>query len=135
LVTAAPQVAVTTAPQVAITTDQLVGKWGLASYRTNADRPRTEAAARAACSNPYVVTNGASGGVMMHLADQSVPQEVFLKPAPGGSVYIGPQGKPGDRVDRQIVSYQKGVMITQWVDPDAAKRYGTMIFVRCGAAG
>jgi hypothetical protein len=68
MVTAVPQVAVTTAPQVAITTNQLVGKWGLASYRTSADRTRTETAARAACSNPYVVTNGATGGVMMYVA-------------------------------------------------------------------
>jgi hypothetical protein len=48
---------------------------------------------------------------------------------------MSPQGKPGDRTDRQIVSYERGVMVTQWVDPDAAKRYGTMILVRCGAAG
>ncbi len=127
-----PTVAI--APQVAITTDELVGKWGLASYRADADQARTEVAARSACSNPYVITKGTTGGVMMHLADQAVPQEVFLKPASDGGVYLGPQGKPGDSHDRQIVSYDKGVMITKWLDPDVAKRYGTMIYVRCGAA-
>ena len=121
-------------PLVAITTDELVGKWGLASYRSEDDRARTEVAARSACSNPYVITKGATGGVMMHLADQTAPQEVFLKQASNGAVYIGPQGQPGDRGDRQVVSNDKGVIIVRWIDPDVAKRYGTMVFVHCGAA-
>ena len=122
------------APQVVVNSGDLIGKWGLASYRVDTDLPRTEKAARQACSNPYVVTKGATGGVMMYLADQSVPQEVFLKTASDGSVYIGPQGKPGDKSDRQVVSYDNGTMVTRWVNPDVAKRYGTMVFVRCAVA-
>ena len=119
---------------VAVTPADLVGKWGLASYRVDTDLDRTKAEARRACSNPYVVTAGVAGGVMMHLADQAAASEVFVKPASNGAVYIGPQGKPGDRRDRQVVSYGDGTMVTKWVDPDVATRYGTMVFVRCGTA-
>src|SRR5436305_10125955 len=48
--------------QVSITTDELVGNWGLASYRAEKDLARTRDEARRACSNPYVVTRGTTGG-------------------------------------------------------------------------
>src|SRR5690242_2881554 len=113
---------------IAITVDEIVGKWGLASYRDAKDLDRTTAEARKACANPYTVTKGPGGGVMMHLADQPVASEVVLKPAADGRVFLGPQGKPADKRDRLILSYENGVMVTQWVDPDAATRYGTMVF-------
>lgn len=121
------------APTVAIVTTDLLGKWGLASYRVDTDLERTKGEAKAACANPYVVTQGPSGGAMMYLADQSTASEVFLKSAPDGRVYIGPEGKPGDKRDRLVVSHQSGILVTQWVDPDAASRYGTLVFVRCTA--
>jgi hypothetical protein len=132
--TAPPSSSAPAIAPVSITADELVGKWGLASYRVETDLARTQEAARRACSNPYVVAKGTTGGVMMYLADQSVAQEVFLKSGADGRVYIGPQGKPGDRRDRQIISYRDGVVVTQWVDPTVATRYGTMVFVRCAAA-
>ncbi|WP_413990810.1 hypothetical protein ACMDCR_01465 [Labrys okinawensis] len=121
-------------PQFSITSDQLVGKWGLASYRAEQDRVRTQAQAKAACSNPYVIGKGANGGVMMHLADQATPQELFVKTASDGAVYIGPQGPAGDPHDRRVLSYDPTSFTALWVDPDAAKRYGTLLYVRCGAA-
>jgi hypothetical protein len=120
-------------PSVAIATDNLVGKWGIGSYREEKDFARTTAEAKSACSNPYVISKGSSGGVVMHLADQSAPSELFVKQAADGRVFVGPQGKPGDKLDRQVMSYENGVLITRWVDPDAATRYGTMILVRCTA--
>ena len=27
--------------------------------------------------------------------------------------------------------FQGGVLITEWLDPSARERYGTMLFVRC----
>ncbi len=51
--------------------DELVGKWGLASYQNPADRARTEKQAQAQCKQPYVIGAGGSGGVIMHLADQA----------------------------------------------------------------
>lgn len=128
------QRAAPTAPQFALTADDLVGKWGLASYRVDQDRARTEAAAKAACSNPYVIGKGPNGGAIMHLADQATPQELFVKTASDGAVYIGPQGQAGDTQDRHVLSYDTASLTAQWVNPDAAKRYGTLLYVRCGSA-
>ena len=33
--------------------------------------------------------------------------------------------------DREVVSVDSRVLITRFVDPDAAKRYGYMVYVRC----
>ncbi len=73
----------------------IVGRWGLAAYHKDEDRARTEVAAANQCKQPYVITLGPTGGVMMHLADQPQPQELRLKGAPGGKTYIGPEGGPG----------------------------------------
>ena len=125
--------AVPAAPAVPmITSDQLVGKWGLGSFRNEADLARTANEARRYCSNPYVITKGPNGGVMMYLADQTQPSEVFVKSA-GGRIYIGPPGPAGTVKDRQVTSFQNGVMVAAWVDPTVTARYGTMVFVRCDA--
>src|SRR5262249_19638232 len=52
----------------------IVGRWGLAAYHKEEDRARTEAAARGQCNQPYVITLGPSGGVMMHLRIRRRPQ-------------------------------------------------------------
>ena len=36
-----------------------------------------------------------------------------------------------DPQDREIISFDGRVMIARNVDPDAATRYGTEVFVRC----
>ncbi len=114
-----------------IRSDEIVGRWGLASYQNPADRVRTEAAARSQCKQPYVITTGPTGGVMMHLADEATPQELRLKGSPSGKNYIGPPGPvPGER-DREIVSFDGRVLVTRFVDKDAAVRYGNMVYVRC----
>ena len=115
----------------AIAPDLLVGKWGLASYHKEADRLRTETAARGQCNKPYVIGMGQSGGVLMHLADQPQAQEVFIKSTADGKTFLGPAGDAGGQLDREIVSFDNGVLVTRWVDPDSASRYGTMIFARC----
>ena len=56
--------------------DEIVGRWGLASFQNPNDRARTEAAAKGQCKQPYVIGAGQSGGVVMHLADQATPQEL-----------------------------------------------------------
>jgi hypothetical protein len=122
------------APEVPATirSDEIVGKWGLASYQNPADRVRTEKQALAQCKQPYVIGAGTSGGVVMHLADQATPQELRLKGSQGGKNYIGPAGPAGGEQDREIVSFDGRVLITRFVDPDAATRYGNMVYVRCG---
>jgi hypothetical protein len=115
-----------------IRSDEIVGRWGLASFQNPADRPRTEKAALAQCKQPYVIGAGQSGGVIMHLADQATPQELRLKGSQGGKNYIGPPGPAGGEQDREIVSFDGRVLITRFVDKDAATRYGNMVYVRCG---
>ncbi len=114
-----------------IRADEIVGKWGLASFQNPNDRARTEAAAKAQCKQPYVIGAGTSGGVIMHLADQATPQELRLKGSPGGKNYIGPSGPAGGEQDREIVSFDGRVLITRFIDKDAATRYGNMVYVRC----
>jgi hypothetical protein len=111
--------------------DELVGKWGLASYTKPDDRRRTEAAAKTQCRNPYVIGAGSNGGVVMHLADQATPEELRLKGSASGKNYIGPAGPPGGEQDREIVSFDGRVLVTRFIDRDAASRYGTMVYVRC----
>jgi len=111
----------------------LVGRWGYATYHKEADRTRTEAAARGQCGQPYVIGAGASGGVLMHLADEAQQQELQLKGGPGGKNYVGPTGPAGDMKDREIVSFDGRVLVLRWIDPEVAGRYGTGIYVRCAA--
>jgi len=114
-----------------IRADEIVGRWGLASFQNPADRARTEVAARGQCKQPYVIGAGSSGGVIMHLADQATPQELRLKGSPSGKNYIGPPGPAGGEQDREIVSFDGRVMVTRFIDKDAATRYGNMVYVRC----
>jgi hypothetical protein len=113
----------------------LVGKWGLASYHNEADKARTEKAAAAQCNKPFVIAKGAAGGVMMHVADQTEPQEVFVKKGTDGRNFLGPEGPPGVVGDNEIISFDKGILVTSWVDPEVAGRFGTMVYVRCKGKG
>jgi hypothetical protein len=114
----------------------IVGRWGLAAYHKDEDRPRIEVAAADQCKQPYVITLGPTGGVMMHLADQAKPEELRLKGAPGGKTYIGPEGDPpGSAQDREVVSFDGRVLILRWMDSEVQSRYGTMVYVRCGPEG
>ncbi len=114
----------------------IVGRWGLAAYHKVEDRPRTEAAAADQCKQPYIITLGTSGGVMMHLADQATPTELRLKGAPGGKTFIGPaDDPPGGQQDREVVSFDGRVLALRWVDSEVQGRYGTMVYVRCGPEG
>jgi hypothetical protein len=129
--TAAPEPGVAPEMPATIRADEIVGRWGLASFQNPNDRARTEAAARAQCKQPYVIGAGATGGVIMHLADQATPQELRLKGSPSGKNYIGPPGPAGSEQDREIVSFDGRVLITRFTDKDAATRYGNMVYVRC----
>jgi hypothetical protein len=128
---AAPEAAPAPEMPATIRADEIVGKWGLASFQNPNDRARTEAAAKAQCKQPYVIGAGTSGGVIMHLADQATPQELRLKGSPTGKNYIGPAGPAGGEQDREIVSFDGRVMITRFIEKDAATRYGNMVYVRC----
>lgn len=128
--TAAPQAA--SAPAGTVAADALVGRWGLAAYHRDTDKGRTEAEARRQCSNPYVVAKGPGGGVMMHLADEAQVSELVIKGGPGGKNYLGPQGPAPALEDREILSVSENSMTLRWMNEETAKRYGTMVYVRCG---
>jgi hypothetical protein len=112
--------------------DEFVGRWGVASYRSEKDRARTEAAARRQCAKAYTITKGPNGGVMLHLADQPLPQELKVKGSPDGKTFIGPAGEPGAEQDREIVVFDGRVLVLRFVDPEVAGRFGNMLYVRCG---
>ena len=114
----------------------IVGRWGLAAYHREDDKVRTEAAAANQCRQPYIITLGPTGGVMMYLADQSTPSELRLKGAPGGKTYIGPEGDPpGSLQDREVISFDGRILVLRWMDSEVQGRYGTMVYVRCGPQG
>jgi hypothetical protein len=130
-----PQPAVVPLLPPAFPPQDIVGRWGLAAYHKEEDRARIEVAAANQCKQPYVITLGPTGGVMMHLADQATPTELRLKGAPGGKTYIGPEGEPGGIQDRLVISFDGRILILRWMDPEVQGRYGTMVYVRCGPEG
>ena len=111
--------------------DPLVGKWGLASYRDEKDRARTEKMARVQCKNPYVIAKGATDGVKMHVADDPDEHELALKKGADGRTYLGFNAPPGDPADREVVELTPKLMVMKFVDPDTNARYGTFVYVRC----
>jgi hypothetical protein len=115
----------------AYTADQLAGRYGLAAYQREEDRTRTEGEARQQCRQPYEIAKGPGGGLIMHLADQSEPQELQLKGLAGGKTFIGPEGEAGGDQDREVVSFDGRVLVLRWVSSEIASRYGTAVYVRC----
>jgi hypothetical protein len=118
-----------------IRAEEVVGRWGYGSYHNETDRPRTEGAARGQCGQPVVINRGPGGGVLMYLADSAQLQELFLKGGPGGRNYIGPPGPAGGPQDREVVAFDGRVMVLRWMNPEVQTRYGTGVYVRCGAEG
>ena len=44
---------------------------------------------------------------------------------------VGPAGPTPGEQDREIVSFDGRVLVTRFVDKDAAVRYGNIVYVRC----
>ncbi len=131
---ASAPVAPASAPNVppGVAAQEIIGRWGYAAYHKDQDRPRTEAAARSQCKQPFVIGAGPSGGVMMYPADSNKLEELRVKGAPGGKTFIGPGMDSGGMQDREVTSFDGRVMTMRFVDPEVAGRYGTGIYVRCG---
>lgn len=122
---AAPGIAHALAP------GELTGKWGLASYFDAKDAVATETAARAQCHAPYTIAAGPKGGVMLHLPDAPKTSEMQVKTSPGAT-WIGPAGAAGGANDREVLRYDGRSLTLKWVDASVGRRYGIMVFVRCG---
>jgi hypothetical protein len=115
-----------------IDTLDLVGRWGFAAYQRPEDTERTISLASKQCDKPYMIGQGPHGGVVMHLADSKMPEELALKSGPDGYVYVGPLGAPAGSKDRAITFFDGRILIMRYVDPETASRYGTAVYVRCG---
>jgi hypothetical protein len=114
--------------------EEIVGRWGLASYHRDPDRARTVVKAKSQCTIPYQIEASASGGVRMLGHDNPQMQEMTLKGSAEGKTYLGPGSDPAGMEDREVVSFDGSVLILKWVDPEVAGRYGNMVLVRCSAA-
>ena len=132
-----PQPAPMAAPDIpaSIRPEEVVGRWGYGAYHNDADRPRTEVAARGQCGQPVVINRGPNGGVLMYLADSAQLQELYLKGGPGGRNFIGPPGPAGGPQDREVVAFDGRTMVLRWMNPEVQNRYGTGVYVRCAAEG
>jgi hypothetical protein len=132
-----PPPAAAVAPEIpaSIRPEEIVGRWGYGAYHNEADRMRTEAAAKAQCGQPVVINRGPNGGVMMYLADSAQLQELHLKGSPSGRNFVGPPGPAGGPQDREIVSFDGRSMVLRWINPEVASRYGTGVYVRCAPEG
>jgi hypothetical protein len=133
--TPSPAPVVSAPPPPNMNVIDLVGRWGYAAYHKEADRPRTEVAARGQCNNAYTIGRGPSGGIMMHLADAREPQELRLKSGTDGKVYLGPEGPAPDTRDREVILFDGRILLLRYVDPETSGRYGTSVYVRCGTPG
>jgi hypothetical protein len=131
-----PPAPVAAALPASLHAEDIVGRWGLASYHREQDRVRTEAAAKGQCSpQPYVINRSPTGGVAMLGHDNPQVQDMNIKGSAEGKTYIGPGPSPAGADDREVVSFDGRVLILKWVDPEVAGRYGNMVLVRCGAEG
>ena len=119
------------APALALEAADLVGKWGLAAYFDEKDAAATEKSAKAQCNAPYTIARGPTGGIMLHLPDATKTSEMVIKSSLSTS-YIGPAGPAGGRTDREILRADARTLVLKWLDPADARRYGTMVFARCG---
>lgn len=120
--------------KAAIPVEALVGSWGIASYREEKDRKRTENMARSHCGRqPYVIRKGPTDGVMMHVSDDSKLYELTTKSGPDGKTYVGFNAPPGHPQDREILSFSDDVITMRYVSPEIHSRYGIYVYVRCRA--
>lgn len=131
-----PQAAAPTgpAPRPSFAPEDIVGRWGIASFHRPEDQARTEVAARNGCTQPYIINRG-SEGVAMLGHDNPKVQDMVVKASMDGRTYIGPGPDAGGADDREVVSFDGRVLVLKWVDPEVAGRYGTMLLVRCPAPG
>ncbi len=114
-------------PAVAQSTQDLVGRWGVAAYWRAEDAAKVQAAARSACSNPYNITRGPNGGVMMFESFEGRPREMQVS---GGRIL--PVGGGGERLAKDITSWNGSMLVFNYIDEEAKRKYGNMVFVRCG---
>ncbi|MFM9974250.1 MAG: hypothetical protein ACKVON_06705 [Beijerinckiaceae bacterium] len=112
--------------QSAPRTEDLIGKWGVAAYWSEADAARTIAQAKSFCNQPYVITKGRNGGAMMFEPFDGKPREVK---AEGGRIAAA-DGSAG--AVKTVTSWNGSTLVLNYVEDEPKRKYGNMVFVRCG---
>lgn len=121
------------APAQALTNEQLVGRWGFVSYWKEEDQRRSLAIARGECGQPYAITRGPNGGVMLHGADAVTASEMTVSGA-GAQARLTPVGGDANaRNVRELRVLDPNTFITKFINQADHLRYGYKIYVRCGA--
>ena len=119
-------------PASAQTVDDLVGRWGVASYWNKADAAKAPGWARQSCGQPYVIEKSGGGNLMMFVADGQ-KREVALKGKKLTPVEkVLPEG-PARMHVRTITAFEAGKSFElTWQHGGFAGRYGTVLYVKCG---
>lgn len=106
--------------------EELVGRWGVAAYWKAEDAAKVQAAARSACAQPYAITRGPGGGIMMFESFEGRPREMQVR----GNQIVAISGE--SRQTKDITSWTGSVLVFNYADEEAKRKYGNMVFVRCG---
>jgi hypothetical protein len=112
---------------VAQASGDLVGRWGVAAYWNAGDAQPMTQRARAACSQPYVISRGPKGGAVMFEPFDGKRREVQIS----GRQIVAADGADS-RTTKTIQSWDGQVMVFTYDDEEAKRKYGNMVFVRCG---
>jgi hypothetical protein len=107
-------------------TDDLVGRWGVAAYWNESDAARVTAQARSFCNQPYVISRGANGAARMFEAFEGKPQDVLVQ---GGQI-VAANGST--RTSKAVQRWDGTTLVFNYIDEEARRKYGNMVFVRCG---
>lgn len=109
------------------TTDALIGRWGVAAYWNAADEAKTTAQARSFCNQPYVITKGPKGGAVMFEPFDGKRREYVVQ---AGQIVA--QDGADARTAKAITAWTGQVLVFNYVEEEAKRKYGNMVFVKCG---
>jgi len=118
--------AIAPAQAQALRTEDLIGRWGVAAYWSESDAARVAAQAKGFCGQPYVVARGAGGAARMFEAFEGRPQDVRVE---GGQI-VAADGST--RSTKAVQRWDGTTLVFNYVDEEAKRKYGNMVFVRCG---
>lgn len=110
----------------ALKTEDLIGRWGVAAYWNESDAAKVTAQARGFCSQPYIISKGKNGGAVMFEAFEGKPKEVLVQ----SSQIVASDGSA--KTTKVIQSWNGSTLVMNYTDDEAKRRYGNMVFVRCG---
>ncbi len=109
------------------TTDELIGRWGVAAYWNAADAAKTTAQARSFCTQPYIISKGPRGGAVMFEPFDGKRREYVVQ---SGQI-VAADGADA-KTTKAIASWTGQALVFSYVEEEARRKYGNMVFVKCG---